>query len=305
MHFKGHAYVPFTFDNIIYQPRHVTQDIYETVLDENQAVTTCCSRTIVDHILAFNGVVDTSCTILFRLVGRYISAYIYHSTGLFVSDFLCSVGISRSLHIDDRHNGPLHVDLNRGDQKHLVNATSNSAIFRAAYHWVQLGYFLGLSKSVLFSSNIARTVHAIPGPSIRLMCTSVSPHRAQKNRNSLISFTKFSAVYYIIIKTLQRLVGECNSFSLAVPAAQFLTRTSTNVNRHPPPAGLEHWLLLYIVRISLDTDASGSGWETERPLGHTTTQHELYPEISYINKLLNVSKFTHMINLRHTFCCNN
>ena len=89
------------------------------------------------------------------------------------------------------------------------------------------------------------------------------------------------------MKTLQRLVGKCVSFSLAVPAAQLFTRQMTTAiaggQRTPPRLmaikgelreEISHWLLLKDwdtpvtwrderhVHVSIATDASATGWGT-------------------------------------------
>lgn len=71
-----------------------------------------------------------------------------------------SMGIPCSLYIDDRHNGALLVDLERGayaqfprqDEKNL--AAARSSIYLVCYFLISLGYFLGLSKSILEPSKV-------------------------------------------------------------------------------------------------------------------------------------------------------
>ena len=43
-----------------------------------------------------------------------ISPFVYQSTGLVATNFFRSLGVPCLLYIDDRHNGQLQVDLNRG-----------------------------------------------------------------------------------------------------------------------------------------------------------------------------------------------
>lgn len=79
-----------------------------------------------------------------------MSPYVNHSTGLMASNFLRSLGVPCLLYIDDRHNSQLqgqYETLDSYDERNLAAATS--AVFLVAFHLVRLGYFLGLSKSIL------------------------------------------------------------------------------------------------------------------------------------------------------------
>ena len=124
-------------------------------------------------------------------------------------------------------------------------AAANSAILLVAYYLVQLGYFLGLSKSIFITSNIVPYLNVQSNLSAQAF--SLIAHKKQKFikllREILSRFT-------ISVKTLQRFVGQCISFSLAVPAAQLFTsemntaisrglqtHQSTGKNQQLPPAG--------------------------------------------------------------------
>ena len=71
--------------------------------------------------------------------GWKISPFVYHSTGLVVSNFFRSVEIPCSLYIDDRHNGQLQIPLNQAAYANLANldehnlTAAKSAIFLVAY----------------------------------------------------------------------------------------------------------------------------------------------------------------------------
>ena len=62
---------------------------------------------------------------------RFISAYVFHSTGLLVSHFLRSIGVPCSLYIDDRHNGELQFK-NSGLQRVFQQLISDELGFAAA-----------------------------------------------------------------------------------------------------------------------------------------------------------------------------
>ena len=112
-------------------------------LTTNLDTTTFCCRKKVVHISESSGVVGTLHITPYRLAG------------LMASNFLRSLGIPCLLYIDDRHNGQLQVPLNKGEYGtlHSVDkrnlAAAKSAVFLVAFYLVRLGYFLGLTKSIL------------------------------------------------------------------------------------------------------------------------------------------------------------
>jgi len=100
-------------------------------------------------------------TIFFFLkIAASISPFVYHTTGLLVSNFFRASRIPCLLYIDDRHNGELRVALDKGEDATLnsVNDRHLAAVrakaFLIACHLVRLGYFLGLPKSILLSSKV-------------------------------------------------------------------------------------------------------------------------------------------------------
>jgi hypothetical protein len=101
------------------------------------------------------------------------------------------------------------------DERNL--AAANSAIFIVAYYLVQLGYFLGFAKSTLIpvkvvpflgflSDSVLQVFHLIPA----------------KKEKFLLLLRHIVGQSAVSVKTLQRLVGKCVSFSLAVQGLFFL-----------------------------------------------------------------------------------
>ena len=153
-----------------------------------------------------------------------ISTFVYHSTGLVVSNFFQSTGIPCSLYIDDRHNGQLQstVYANLANlEEHNFTATK-SAIYLVAYFLIRLRYFLGLSKSILMPRKIV--------PYLVFLCDSYQevflliPEK--KKFLDLIEQTLTCST--VSVKSLQHLVGKCVSFSLVVPGALLFTRDMNN-----------------------------------------------------------------------------
>ena len=87
------------------------------------------------------------------------------------------------MYIDDRHNGQLQIPLDKGvyvdvptlDERRF--AAAKSALFLVAYYLIQLGYFLGLAKSVL-----SPRIMGCPLPRIfvRFVSAGVSPYSREE-----------------------------------------------------------------------------------------------------------------------------
>ncbi|KAK3724613.1 hypothetical protein QZH41_001972 [Actinostola sp. cb2023] len=275
---------PFRLDSLKDLPRYVSKDSYQTVLDDKSGY---------DHIL----LTDASQTYFgFQWGGWYftyntlpfgwkISPYIYHTTGLMATDFFRSLGIPCLLYIDDRHNGQLQIPLDKGDYKKLGSederrlAAARSTIIVVAYHLVRLGYFLGLSKSILMPSKVVPYLGFLVDSSEEVF--HLMPEKKVKFLRLIRETLERSLVG---VKTLQRLVGKCVSFSLAVPAARLFTREMNSaISRGqrtlkpirvqgPLRDEISHWLFLESwdeplpwrnerhIRARVATDASASGW---------------------------------------------
>ena len=85
-----------------------------------------------------------------------MSPYVYHTTGLKVSSLLREQGIPCSLYIDDRLNGELLTKsgpwsiLYYDRQNEFGVKAARAAIFIVHSVLVELGYTIGISKSVLY-----------------------------------------------------------------------------------------------------------------------------------------------------------
>lgn len=213
---------PFTLDSVHQLPKYVHKDFYQTVCDDKSGY---------DHILLtpdsrmyfgfeWAGWYFVSCTIPF---GWKSSAYVYHTTGLFVSHFLRSLNIPSSLYIDDRHNShllfarhvlpPAYSNLSSQDSINL--ALANAAVFVTCHTVITLGYFIGLDKSILIPSKQV--------PYLGFMSDSekqaftLLPHKKEK---FILLIKQALMSKHLDIVTLQKLSGKCTSMTLAVPGAR-------------------------------------------------------------------------------------
>ena len=103
--------------------------------------------------------------------------------------------------------------------KKLNLAAANSAIFLVTYHLVQMGYFLGLSKSILYPAQVVPFLGFLSDCTLQAFC--LIPAKKEK---FITLVRQILGCLTVSVKTLQRLVGKCVSFSLAIPVALLFTR---------------------------------------------------------------------------------
>lgn len=182
----------------------------------------------------------------------------------------------------------LQVPLDKGeyassttvDERH--QAAARSAIFLVAHHLVKLGFFLGSEKSVLRPSKVVPYLGFLADSSRGVF--HLKPDKKQKFLQLVWEILDSSRE---TVKTLQRLVGKCVPFSLAVPAARLFTKQINSAiargqrsrNKLIPVESslheeISHWLFLENrddplpwrdeshIRVSIAADASASGWDS-------------------------------------------
>ena len=149
----------FKLDSLAGLPRYVFPSSFQSVCDDKSGY---------DHVLLspesrpyfgfeWGGWYFTSNSIPF---GWKASAYIYHSIGLLASHYFCSLRIPCSLYIDDRHTGKIQLSplapgyASPSFDRHKSLARANSAIFLVCFTLINLGYFLGIKKSILIPTQI-------------------------------------------------------------------------------------------------------------------------------------------------------
>ena len=215
---------PFSLNKLGDLPRYVSKASYQTVLDDKSGYE---HLFLTDDSTFFFGIQRGGWFFTYNTLpfGWKCSPYVYHNTGLVATNYFRSIGMPCSLYIDDRHNGQLQVQLNEGayagfatEDEHRF-AAAQSAIFLVSYNLIRFGYFLGLEKSILvpqlvvlylgfLSDSVAQMFHMLPDKKARFL---------QLVRKILDGLS-------VTVQTLQRLVGKCTSFALAVPAARLFTR---------------------------------------------------------------------------------
>ena len=174
---EGHA---FKLDILLDLPRYVGYDTYQTIFDDKSGyddlLLSVESRTFLG--MQWGGWYFDYNTLPF---GWKISPFVYHPTGLVVSNFFRSMGIPCSLYIDDEHNGQLHIPPNQGAFLNLDGhnlAAAKSAIFSVAYFLIKLGYFLGLAKSILCLVRLSHFWVSCPTPLERYSILSLKRKRS-------------------------------------------------------------------------------------------------------------------------------
>lgn len=275
---------PFTLDKLSDVPRYVFKDSY---------MTKCDDKSDYDHVLLqeksqqyfgfeCNGWWFVCATLPF---GWKESPFIYHNIGLAASSYFRSIGIPCSLYIDDRLNGELLTPSGPWSTPYSDRSDSYRhdaaamAIKIVSIVLVRLGYTIGLSKSVLKPTHRLEFLGFIVDS---VNQTFVIPQR---------KITTFAALREQIllckksvnVKRLQKLQGKCVSFSLALPVIKLYIRAISRAIATASDTGLvkftadvreevEYWRFLDSwssftpwrkekhVRLSLSTDASGTGW---------------------------------------------
>ncbi|CAH3165132.1 unnamed protein product, partial [Porites evermanni] len=120
----------------------------------SQGTTIFCYRRACRRILVLNGWLMVC--VHYSSLRVEMSPYVYHTIGLAVSGFLWYTGILCSLYIDDRLNGELLTKsgpwsiLYYDRQKEFGVKAARAAIFIVHSVLIELGYTIGISKSVLY-----------------------------------------------------------------------------------------------------------------------------------------------------------
>lgn len=210
-------------------------------------MTKCDDESGYDHVLLssnsqtyvgfeFGGFWFVCATLFF---GWKISPYIYHAIGFAASGYLRAQGVPCSLYIDDRLNGEIFTStrpwsvLPAYRQPEYRFKAALVAIFCVLSVLVDLGYTIGLSKSVLFPTTVVEYLGLLVDSTKQ---SFLVPKRKIVSwaalREQILACKK-----YVNIKTLQRFQGKCTSFSLAVPPAKLFIRVMSSAIAHDSASG--------------------------------------------------------------------
>ena len=159
-------------------------------------------------------------------LGWKISPYIYHSFGLAATDYLRGLGIPCSLYIDDRlngelltPNGPWSVIPPARSRVYRID-TAKSALFVVLSVLVQLGYTIGIKKSILWPSTAVEYLGFIIDSKKQ---SFLIPRRKIESFASLRE-TILACKSQIPLRTMQRFKGKSIASLLAVPAAKLFIK---------------------------------------------------------------------------------
>ena len=213
------------------------------------------------------------------------SSYVYQTIGLVASNFFTQKEIAFSLYIDDRLNGELFTKkgfwsrpIGQRDTGYSYKS-AEAALYIVCKDLTHLGYLLGLKKCVLAPTQ--RILYL----GMLIDCTLQAFLIPEEKKERFASLRESILIHKssIPLKSLQRLMGKCVSFSLAFPGAKFYIREMAQVvgraslkgeiqltaglreelelwrfldewDKHIPWNDEKHWVL------SVSTDASLSRW---------------------------------------------
>ena len=150
--------------------------------------------------------------------GWKMSPYVYHTTGLAVSGFFREQGIPCSLYIDDRLNGELLTEsvpwsiLYADRRKEFRVKAAKAAIFIVLSVLLELGYTIGISKSVLYPTTSLEYLGFLVDSEKQSFIIPPRKIVAWASLREKILACKKS----VDVKSLQRFQGKCISLSLAV-----------------------------------------------------------------------------------------
>lgn len=298
---------PFTLDKLSDLPRYVGENHYQSILDDKSGY---------DHVLltresrTYFGIQWGGWWFVYNTLpfGWKISPYVYQTTALVASDLFRSMGIPCSIYIDDRHNGQLQIARDCGAYANLSSideyneAAAKSSLYIVAYYLVKMGYFLGLSKSIL------KPRKEVPYLGFLVDSSRQAFALIPEKRDKFVTMVRQIASQKLVsVKSLEILVGKCVSMSLAIPGALLFTREMNHAIGNSLRSGrpirikgnlkseIEHWLFLEswdspipwrderLIQMTITTDASSSGWSgrvfLDKPLelsDYWTTDEQCY-----------------------------
>ena len=148
--------------------------------------------------------------------GFKASAYIYQSIGLLPISYIRQLDVPALLYIDDRLIPPF---IGQGSGTRSLKDNARRAIYIVCSVLLRLGYFLSLRKSVLDPCTRLKWLGMIAN--CDLLAFQISDDK-KKSFATLRELILSNEICPLVL--LQRFVGKCVSFILAVPGAKLYTR---------------------------------------------------------------------------------
>lgn len=206
---------PFTLDSLILVPKIIRKNSFMTKLDDKSGYDNVEMTETSKQLLGFQWGGHFFCcnTLPF---GWKNSAYVYHTINLQAISYLRNLGISCLLYIDDRLIEQYHGEMPLQHSDSFSRATY--AIKYAVNFLTNLGYFLNIEKSV-FQPNQSITFLGFIVDSVNqsFFITQKRKMKFKKLRETILASSEIS------ISLLQKFVGTCISFSMAIPGAKLYT----------------------------------------------------------------------------------
>jgi hypothetical protein len=268
---------PFSLDTLREVPRMISQDMYMTTLDDKSGYD---HLKLAENTSTFFGLRFGHWYLVYNTLpfGFKPSAYIYHTTGMVVTSYCRNLGVPCLQYIDDRLLGE-YLDRIRRQVCYDRILDAYRALYIVCEVLTRVGYTISLSKSEFVPVQSRRFLGLLTDS---IKQAFLLPDDKRKKfaalRDYILSLDK------VDVKTLQRFVGKCISFILAIPAAKLYTREVNKAisvgirsSRQVVMTGdlkneIQHWTFLDTwqdflpwrsekhLQISLSTDASLFKW---------------------------------------------
>ena len=216
---------PFTLDTLTSVPAMVYEHAHMSKIDDKSGYDhVFISRDSRQYFgIQWNGWWFV-CTVL--PFGWKNSPYIYQTLGMVSTNYFRELGITCLLYIDDRLTGEIFHYTGRWSRVPALRSqtfsyeAANSALFVVCRLLIGLGYFIGLRKCVLEPT--PTIIFLGMGIHSNTQSFSIPPEKREKFAQLREMILDHSA--RVPLKSLQKLMGKCISFSLAFPGAKYYIR---------------------------------------------------------------------------------
>ena len=208
---------PFKLDTLCDVPRLISQGVCLGSTDDKSGY---------DHVLVtensktYFGVQWAGWYLTFNSLpfGFKASAFVYQSIGLLATNYIRSLNVPVLQYIDDRLIGEWLGQLESAVGPFIADR-AHIGLYIACEVLTRLGYFLAVKKSVLYPTQAIRFLGFVIDT---VQEAFIVPQDKRENFKKLRC--SILAARSVDVRTLQRFVGKCISFMLAIPGAKLFTR---------------------------------------------------------------------------------